>query len=256
MSETNVSVRFSVTDAETVRQALEQLGTDGQKALDKLNAAGQAPSSTLKGVSAVVDDLKTRATGLAFSLGPVGTGLVALGPVGLVAGAALGAVAAAISYVIEEANRLGTVAQGLRDLSETTGLTGTALQGLVNTAGQLGIESGKVETGLSQFTAQLNQVHQATGPLYDQILKVNPAIAAQMVSARDAATEWNLLAKAYAAADTAQQAAIARAAFGRGGIGTGRLLTATTNAGGVDALSQQNTNVLTDQQIAKFAELK
>lgn len=255
MSETNVSVRFSVTDAETVREALEKLGTDGQRALDKLNAAGQAPAAGLKAVSSIVEDLKSRATGLAFSLGPVGTGLVQLGPIGLAAGAALGLVAAVIGHVIDEANRLGSVSQSLRNLSETTGLAGTALQGLVNAGGQLGIESEKIESSLSRFTSQLDQMHQATGPLYDQIVKVNPAIADQMVKTRDAATAWNLLAQAYTAADTAQRAAIARAAFGRGGIGTGRLLEATAGAGGLDALSAQNSNVLTDAQIKKFAEL-
>jgi hypothetical protein len=109
---------------------------------------------------------------------------------------------------------------------------------------------------MSRFTAQLNDVHQATGGLYDQIVKVNPAIADQMVRTRDNATEWNLLAKAYALADTNQRAAIANAAFGRGNIGTGRVLLATDAAGGLGGLAASQTGVLTDEQIKRFAELK
>lgn len=253
---TDVTVRFSVQDAETVRAALEKLGTDGQRALERINAAGQSSSGGLKAVSAIVEDLKNRASGLAFSLGPAGTGLIALGPVGLAAGAALGLVAAAISHVIDEANRLGSVSQSMRNLSETTGIAGTLLQALTNQGGELGIESDKVTNSLSRFTAQLNDVHQAQGTLYTEILKVNPVIADQMVKTRDNVVEWNLLAKAYALADTNQRAAIANAAFGRGNIGTGRLLESTASAGGVGALAAQQLGVLSDEQIKKFAELK
>ncbi len=36
-----VNVRFSVSDAEVVRQALEKLGKDGEQALKRLDAAAQ-----------------------------------------------------------------------------------------------------------------------------------------------------------------------------------------------------------------------
>lgn len=256
MAETNVSVRFSVQDAETVRQALEKLGTDGEKALAKLNAAGTQPAQSLKAVSAVVDDLKSRMTGLAFNLGPVGTGLVALGPIGLAAAAALGTLTAALVFMNSEATRIGELATGLRNLSETTGLAATEIQGLQNQSAALGIENDKLTTGLDRFTAQLDQVHRAQGPLYEQILQINPAIADQIVKSRDAATSLNLLAQAYAnAATDAQKASLANAAFGRGGIGTGRLLGAIAAQGGVAGVAANNPGVLTEAETKQFAEL-
>lgn len=260
MAQGDASVRLSVEGAEEVRAELEKLGTVGQKALDKLNAAASVAgnkggSSGLNAVAAVIDELKSKATGLAFNLGPVGTGLIALGPVGLAAGAALGGVAAALSAMNSEASRLGGLAQALRNLSETTGISGERVQALLNVGGSLGIESDKVTASLSRFTAQLDQVHQATGPLYDQIRKVDSGLADQLVKTRDNATAWNLLAQAYTKADTAQRAAIALAAFGRGNIGTGRVLESTAAAGGIDAAAQRQSAVLTNAQIDKFAEL-
>ena len=60
----NVTVRFSVQDQEVVRKALEQLGTDGQAALKKIDAAGQTPSASLKLLDSIMGDLRGQAMGL------------------------------------------------------------------------------------------------------------------------------------------------------------------------------------------------
>ena len=46
-----LSIKLSLQDAETVRQALEKLGADGQRALERISQAGKAPSAGLKALS-------------------------------------------------------------------------------------------------------------------------------------------------------------------------------------------------------------
>jgi hypothetical protein len=99
----DVAIRFSVQNAEVVRQALLQLGKDGEKALQQLSAGTAAPNRGLNALSSLFDNAKSHVTGLATSIGPAGTALIQLGPAGLVAAAALGAVGAAFTRVGERA---------------------------------------------------------------------------------------------------------------------------------------------------------
>ena len=102
----NVTIRFSVQDAEVVRKALEQLGKDGEAALRRLDTAGKPVSRTMGAVSEVVSDLRMRAQASADSLGVAGVALTRLGPAGLAAGAALGVTVGALFKVIEGVDQL------------------------------------------------------------------------------------------------------------------------------------------------------
>lgn len=254
MSEANISVRFSVTDAETVRAALEKLGTDGQTALNKLSAAGQAPSQGLKAVSSVVDDLKSRATGLAFSLGPVGTGLVALGPVGLAAGAALGLVIAGVSKLAEGADELGQKAVAIREFAESTGLTTDQVQALTEAGIKHGAAADQVAGAVQRFTQGWEQLRRGGGPLLDEINRINPALVDQIQRAGNAAAAWDIFSKAVGSADVAQRNLLLRGAGGRGGVtALGGAALDTNQAGGIDnlATSAKNAGDVLDQGFTK-----
>jgi hypothetical protein len=256
MAETNIAIRFSVEDEETVRQALERLGKDGQSALDRFNTALDKPGQGLKAIDNVAAGVKERLTGLAVPLGPIGAGLVALGPAGLIAAAGVGAVVAAIGYMTEEAHKMGATAQQLQGLADVTGLTAEQVQTLTIAGARLGITNDQIAAATERFTAQLSNVHEASGPLYELLLRINPQIAQQMVNARSAAAEWDLLAKAYRAAATeAERAELTRLAFGRGGLAMGGLLGATANAGGLGGLQQQNPANATNDEIKRWAQL-
>ena len=119
----NVTVRFSVQDQEAVRKALEQLGRDGDAALRKIDAAGKPVSKTIGSVSEIMGDLHARATATAESLGPVGTFLTSLGPIGLAAGAAIGITVAGLFRLAEGADQLADKAGRIRDFGQQVGLT-------------------------------------------------------------------------------------------------------------------------------------
>lgn len=251
----NINVRFTVQDAETVKEALDSLGKDGQAALAKLNAAGQQPSQGLRAISDVMADLKDRAVGLAVPLGPLGSGLIAMGPAGLAAAAGIGATVTAIKSMIDQANGLAEWAQQVRDLADVSGLSTTQIQGLTEAGAAFGLTTDTIGRDVERFSVQLDQVHQSTGKLYQSVEQINPALAQQMASTRDTASAWNLLSQAYSqATNAAQRSALTNAAFGRGGAASGLLL----GAGDLDSLtaSINGVDVATRAQIDHWATLK
>ncbi len=100
MTDYNLSIRLSLKDAETVKRALESLGKEGHTALVRIEKATQPVSSGLKAVNAVSEELNNGLTSLSGRAGALGNVLVALGPAGLAAAAAIGAVAAAATLGI------------------------------------------------------------------------------------------------------------------------------------------------------------
>jgi len=111
-----VAVRFAVKDAEVVRQALQNLGKDGEAALKKLDAAGKPVPKALTAVSDVVNEMKG-ARGLYRRARPRWYGAARPWSVGLAVGAALGIAYFAMTKATDAANKLaegGAAAQVVR----------------------------------------------------------------------------------------------------------------------------------------------
>jgi hypothetical protein len=155
MSVGNVTIRFSVQDAEVVRKALEQLGKDGEAALRRLDTAGKPVSRTMGAVSDVVADLRMRAQASADSLGVAGVALTRLGPAGLAAGAALGVTVGALFKVIEGVDQLADKAGRVRDFAEQVGLTVSQVQAFEIAGTDVGVSAEKIATGLGKLSAEM-----------------------------------------------------------------------------------------------------
>ncbi|MDD3371508.1 MAG: phage tail tape measure C-terminal domain-containing protein, partial [Alphaproteobacteria bacterium] len=128
MPERNLSIRLSVMDGGKVKAELKEIGESGEKSLKQIELAGQPASRSLIALNAAANDMKGAAVGLSSQIGPLGAGLVALGPAGLAAGAALGGLALVFKASYEEAalaeqtfNRLQGV---LKATGYASGLTG------------------------------------------------------------------------------------------------------------------------------------
>lgn len=236
-SEATVAIRFAVRDAEVVRQALERMGKDGETALKKLDTAGQAPSKSLNLVSSVVNDLRGRATGLAVGLGPVGAGLISVGPAGLLAAAGIGALAAGLGRVQEGAKAFGQYAMMMRDLSEQTGFTTPQVQTLIDLLLRHGVAADKSATGLNHLSAEFANAQRGAGELYAELRRIDPALAEQFASARSLGDALNVLAVAESKTDTATASLLNKFAFGRGGAGFGPALLEMAGKGGLGAIT-------------------
>ncbi len=162
MATKSVSIRLSLQDGETVRRTLIQLGNDGQKALARIESAAQPASKSLLAMNAASQDIQGGMAGFASRLGPIGSVMMALGPAGLAAGAAIGffgkaMVESTIKVESLEARLKGLV--GAAALTETTSYlytqaqkTGTALETVVGAYSRLAAlqKAGIITTGESR----------------------------------------------------------------------------------------------------------
>jgi hypothetical protein len=240
--------------------ALDQFSQKNQQAAAAVNTVSPAGAKAKTATDQYAESLRAiqrELIAFAGNLGFAGTLLASLGPGGLAVAAALGVVTQALSYLSDEANRMGVLAQHLKEVADTTGLTTTQLQALQVAGQAVGLSSDQVTTSVERFTVQLASLRQGTGPLYLDLMKINPALVTQMASTKDAAHAWDLLSQAFKQAG-ANANQLSTSAFGRGGIGTGRLLDATTSQGGIDAMSKSMTtlNSLTKEQVDYWTALK
>lgn len=201
--------------------------------------------------------VKTQIIGLAAGLGPVGETLAAFGPLGLAAGAGIALASAAFDKMTASADELAAKAQGLNTFATVTGLTIDQVQALTNTAAKFGLSSSDVSGFVDKFTAKLTELRTASGPLYDQILKIDSGIAQQMLTTKDTTAEIDLLAKAYKEAG-ADGNALLIAAGGRGGVVAAPVIGAIGDAGGLNALNDamDKGSRLSDDLTKKLATLK
>jgi hypothetical protein len=237
----NVAVRFSVQDQEVVRKALEDLGEQGKQALKKMDDASKTPSAAMKTLSNIVDEVKGRMVGLAVPLGPVGSGLIALGPGGLVAAAGIGAAITAMAKLAELTGELATKSTRISNFSEITGLTTDQVQALGDATQKYGKSQEDTNSVIERAVQAWDQLRRGQGDAYEQIRKIDPELLNQLTSAKSIAGALDVLSKAYSeAADEAAKLALARSFGGKSGASTlAALLGGIDDAGGIANLTKE-----------------
>lgn len=236
MADAQVAVRFAVKDAEVVRQALQNLGKDGEEALKRFDAAGKPVPKGLTAISDTVGELKGRASQLAGSTGLVGTALLGLGPIGLATAAALGAVYLAFDKISSGAKAAGQYSRDVRDFGNATNFTTTEVQALSDVFQQNGISAEKSRSGLEKFAVAREEARHGSGALYDALRKTNAAMAEEFAAARTAPEALGVFTKALRQADDTTRAFLARQAFGRGGVAFAQGLLDMAGRGGLGAI--------------------
>lgn len=199
---------------------------------------GQASASqTLfsRGMQAANDN----AQAFASRLGPIGSVLSSLGPIGLGAAAGIGGIAFALHQAAGASLALADRAGKLKDFAETTGFSVIQLQALEKAGAQVGVSSESVTKGLERFSRQMVDVRKATGETFDQLLQADPVLAGQVARTTSLADAWDLVSKAIKQAPLEQANKIAVAFFGREGIQQTRLMRAGADAGGIAGLVSQ-----------------
>jgi hypothetical protein len=256
----NVSIRLSLQDAETVRAGLEKLGSDGQAALKKIENAASHPAAGLTAIDKTMAGLKSRVEETAQSIGPLGTFLTGLGPIGLAAAAAIGATVAVIYEMSKAAKELGDRASQLLTFADTTGFTTTQIQALTAEGAKFALGSDQIGIGLQRLAVNLDAARQGTGNLYTDLHRISPELAHQVAGAKDVATAYDLIGKAIAQAhDKITAGGISQAAFGRGGAPQGQLAADVYASGGIGSLAsgfQNAGRALDDGLIKRLSTLR
>lgn len=241
-----------------VMQAATTGATSHSKAMKSVSDAADNSEKSLGKLAEVFSVLEAKELELSSNMGIFGEVLSIIGPEGLAMAAGLGAGIVAIDLLVSSAERMGKLATQLQTLVTLSGLTASSLQALLTVGASLGISTDQTSQYLIRFTQQLDQVRAGSGSLYDQLLKVDPALVAQLSTTKDSATALGLLAQAYAKAGASQNALANAAAGGRGGAQFGLLLTQIANSGsgvaGVTA-SVEKLDQISQDQIATWQKL-
>jgi hypothetical protein len=218
---------------------------------ERLNNATGAHSKLQSAMSGVQGQLVAMAAGA----GPVGVFLAALGPWGVAAAIGLTAVEGIFSHMAAEARRLGEEARGIKDFGDNVNLTAVQIQALTAAAADVGVSSESLRTGIERLSSNMLELSLGTGKALEQIRRIDPALADQLMRTRDTATQINLIAQAWEHADTAQRNALSRATMGRN-LNLGLMLGQVAEAGGIDPLTKQMADriALTNQQTDLFAK--
>ncbi|MGD9924426.1 MAG: hypothetical protein AB7V13_23730, partial [Pseudorhodoplanes sp.] len=101
----DVTLRFSVENAEVVRQALGMIGKDGDKALRQFDASARPVPRNLAVLSEAMAQARIQGMAWSSSMGPAGAVLAAIGPSGLVAAAGIGGLILALKGGMDAAAR-------------------------------------------------------------------------------------------------------------------------------------------------------
>lgn len=102
MTERSLNIRLAVRDGDVVRRALTQLGDEGSRALARIENAAKPVSRGLLAINEVTSAARGRLEAFAGNLGGVGSAMLRLGPIGLAAGAAVGALTLALGQGLRE----------------------------------------------------------------------------------------------------------------------------------------------------------
>lgn len=214
---------------------------------------------TAGALNQVLEAGRGAALGYAAGIGPIGAVLGSFGPWGVAAAAGIGLVTNALAYMRENAEKIGDQSSGLRQFADTTGLTISQVRGLNDAGGSLGVSAETMSSAIQKFTLNLGDARKGSGDLYDQLRIIDKQLAEDISNTRDGAQALDILAKAYnSTADATTKAAIAKAAFGKGGAGVGPVLGTLEEEGGVNKYSADVAKALgvTDQWTQKVAELR
>lgn len=179
MTERSLTIRLAVRDGEVVRRALVQLGDEGSRALARIENAAKPASRGLLAINEVTSAARGHLEGFAGNLGSVGSAMLRLGPVGLAAGAAVGALTMALGQGLREMEsaqqsllRLEAV---LKATGHASGLTGQELNDLADA-----MEAGTMATaeGVMDASSVLATFRSISGDTFVRAIKAAQDLAA------------------------------------------------------------------------------
>jgi len=158
MASKNVSIRLALKGGPDVERQFKRLGDEGARALGRVHAGVTPASRGLKALNAVTGELRMGMTGTAAQLGAVGSGLVALGPVGLAAAAGIGAAVLALRGMSARAHAAIQELDKLGDTADKLGVSAEGLQELRYAFEQNGVTVQTLEMGLQRLGRRIGEI--------------------------------------------------------------------------------------------------
>lgn len=175
---------------------------------------------------------------------------------GIVAGGALAAVTS-LSGAIGKANQALADFEEIGNRAKTVGLRNDTFQAISFGALEADVSQEKLNSSLEIFAKNMGLAQQGSGALYSGLKKLNPELLATLLNATNQEQRLKAVAAALAqTTDATERAAIATAAFGKGGIDMVRVLEGGARA--IDNLKVKARDlgvIIPDELIEKAGEL-
>ncbi|MDX2221145.1 MAG: hypothetical protein SFV21_00260 [Rhodospirillaceae bacterium] len=255
MAQPDISIRLSLKDGDLVKRGLEQLGDEGKRALEKIEAAAKGPSPELRALDAGVKGLRVQFDGLADRLGPFGAALRAIGPVGLAASAVIAGIGIAARSTFATLAEESKKASALVDVADKVGLSVERLQEYRFAAREAGVETGDFDRALEVLARRAGEARDGTGELLALTRRYNIELKDGNGQARTTEALYRDIAAAVRnAGDQQERLAIVNDAFGRGAGNMVLLL--RDGADGLDrqAAAARQLGVVLSEQAARGAK--
>ncbi|MEQ9518120.1 MAG: hypothetical protein RLN89_01635, partial [Parvibaculum sp.] len=152
-----IQLRWSSKDHKVVEEALTQMGERGARALKRLEDASKPASKSLSALDGVAGDVKSSLTQFTGSLGPLGAGLQRLGPLGLAAGAGIGALALGFNAALDQARAATEFSAELEASARRAGVTIEAFQELTFVGRELRITQEALFDGFKELNLRADE---------------------------------------------------------------------------------------------------
>ena len=179
MATRDLSIRVTVLDGDKARQELTLTGEEGQKALEKIRDATKPANDNLKLLNSGVEEAKGVIEGFAEEAGAAGRVLMAIGPAGLIAGAAIGVLAVGMKECVEEAEKFNTEQRKLDAVLQATSLSaGRTKEQLTEMAEGYAHTTLFTSEQVQQSEAILLTYKRIQGDVFDQALQQTMNISA------------------------------------------------------------------------------
>jgi len=220
----DVVIRLLARD-EGLREALVAAGKDGERALRQLDKASQEASPGLKAVDNVANDVKNSMGGLLDRLGPLGSALRGLGPIGAGVGVLLGGVAVGALAAANAGAQAVTTIAALGDQADKLNLTTDAYQALRFEADALRISQSDLDSAIQTADKTTSEAALGTGEFFSNLNILNPEMVRTVQTSDDLNDRLAAISKGYREAETeVERNSILLRTFGDNGIRAGKAL--------------------------------
>ncbi|KAA0677786.1 phage tail tape measure protein [Roseomonas genomospecies 6] len=155
MSDTkNLAIRLSLKDGEVVKKALAALGEEGQRALQRIEKAGEPASRSLLALNDASQNVRGGMEGLTGRLGPIGSAMSAMGTGGLAAAAGVAAVGLALAAAVQRSKQAAETFAEITKEADRIGVSVTAFQEIGYAAKQSGVNVEQLGEAMKELAGR------------------------------------------------------------------------------------------------------
>lgn len=232
---TDVTMRLSVKGRDELLKTMRDMGGEYAKAAKRIESGSKDANVAIKSVNTAAKEGHSALEGYAQRGGLVGRVLKDLGPVGLAAGATIGAVTVALGAAMKVAREAVSAFDALGKSADTLQMTTDLLQGLKAAAADEGVAFAQVETAARSLTKAHADLMRGSGQLYNSLKTTNPQLLEMLRNTTSNDERFRILTSALQGAQSqTEKNTIAYAAFGESGLAVARML--ERQQGGIDGM--------------------